>query len=122
MSILSVKIHSLITITKIFVFINIILMYFYLPAWWNGAVGQIQFVIALASILLLRTNFKVKNLLLYVFSFFGVLASGWPYSVIAYFIVIFLYFIEILYDKEYKKVIIFFYFYRNQFNMFKYIF
>lgn len=41
MSILSVKIHSLITITKIFVFINIILMYFYLPAWWNGAVGQI---------------------------------------------------------------------------------
>ena len=92
LSILSVKIESFLTISRLVAFVNFVLMaffaqkisealniknkvvvaflfcinpiflYFYLASWWNSAAGQVWFVAALASIFLLRKKFEIKYL------------------------------------------------------------
>lgn len=134
MSMLSVKISSLLTISKLIAFINLtlmsffaqkiaealdiknkivmaflfsinpVLLYFYLASWWNSAAGQVWFVAALASIFLLRKSFKIRYLIFNIFSVLCVLASGWPHSAISYMFVMSVYLIELFYNKEYKKI------------------
>lgn len=135
LSILSVKIESFLTISRLVAFVNFVLMaffaqkisealniknkvvvaflfcinpiflYFYLASWWNSAAGQVWFVAALASILLLRKKFETKYLVLNVISVLCILASGWPHSVISYGFVIIIYLIELFLKKKYKKII-----------------
>lgn len=136
LSILSVKIESFLTISRLVAFVNFVLMaffaqkisealniknkvvvaflfcinpiflYFYLASWWNSAAGQVWFVAALASIFLLRKKFEIKYLVLNVISVLCILASGWPHSVISYGFVITVYLIELFFKREYKKIMI----------------
>ena len=87
--------------------INPVILYFYLPSWWNVIGGQVWFVAALASILMLRKDFSKKYLFLNIFSVTFMLIAAWPQSIVAYFIVVLFYILELLKSKDYPKVIIF---------------
>ncbi|MEG9480726.1 hypothetical protein V6W59_00320 [Mannheimia sp. HC-2023] len=87
--------------------ISPIFLYFYLESWWNGAIGQAWFVAALASILHLRNNFSIFNVVMNIISVYCILASGWPHSAIAYAIIAIIFCLELLWDKKYKTLLYF---------------
>ena len=87
--------------------INPVILYFYLPSWWNVTGGQVWFVAALSSILMLRKNFSKKYLLLNIFSVTFMLIAAWPQSIVAYIIVVLFYLFELFKSKDYAKIVIF---------------
>ena len=115
MSFFALKIVSAFSLSKrigiiiAFLFcMNPVFLYFYLPSWWNVPAGQAWFVGALASILLLRKNFSLRYLILNVFTVLSLLGAAWPQSIMAYFVVATFFVFELLKNKEYKKMYIFF--------------
>lgn len=87
--------------------INPIFLYIYLPSWVTLASGQVWFVATFASILFLRNNFNIKYYIFYAISAVNVYLNSFPNYVIGYYVVAFLFLVELLVNKEYKKIIIF---------------
>lgn len=87
--------------------INPIYLYFYLSSWWSYASGYAWFIAGLSSIFLLRKNFSRKYLIVYIFTVYNLFATGIPQVVLTYLLCIVVFIWEIIYYKEYKKLIIF---------------
>lgn len=87
--------------------INPIFIYIFLPAWVVLASGQVWFVAMLASVLFLRKSFKYKYICFYIISSIFIYLNAFPNYIICYFAIIFIYLMELLLNKEYKKSLLF---------------
>ena len=87
--------------------INPIFIYMYSSSWWNEASAQTWFVVALASIFLLRKNFRKKYLILNVVSVLFLFVAGWSQALLFYFFLVIFFVIEKIKEKEYRELGIF---------------
>lgn len=87
--------------------INPVYLYFYLASWWSYAYGYTWFMAGLASIFLLRKNFSMKYLILYIFTVYNLFATGIPQFVLGYLFCILIFILENIYDKKYKGTVFF---------------
>lgn len=104
----ALKINNVYKRVMAFLFcINPMVLYIYLPSWWTLITGQAWFVALLASILFLRNKFSLKYMICYVVSTISIFLNSFPNYVIGYLVVIFVFMLELLIDKKYKKLIYF---------------
>lgn len=81
--------------------ISPVFLYFYIPSWWNGAIGHAWFIASLTSLLLIRNHFSAHTSIVNVICVISLMLSGWPHSVVAYAAACFILCIEKLYKREF---------------------
>ncbi|MCO6504407.1 MAG: hypothetical protein J6568_03195 [Snodgrassella sp.] len=88
---------SLATIQPIF-------LYYYLGAWWNAGNGQAWAMVSIATFLLLKSNYNVKNIIINFVSVVFLMSAGWPHGIIGYAaFVLVTQFFELTYQRNWKK-------------------
>lgn len=108
----SIKLAGVLGINRYYGYIMAILfnispvfLYFYLPSWWNGAIGHAWFIASFASLFLLRKEVSVYSLLINAISVISLMLSGWPHAVVAYAVICFILCAEKLYNREYRFLV-----------------